>query len=31
MSNLGYFDDNFVKYFAGKQCRRSPIINRCCT
>ena len=31
MSNLGYFDDDFVKYFAGKPCRRAPIINRCIT
>lgn len=28
MSNRGYFADDFVKYFAGKPCRRAPIINR---
>jgi len=29
MSRLGYFTDDFVQYFTDKQCRRSPIINRC--
>uniref|UniRef100_UPI00358E4E08 tRNA wybutosine-synthesizing protein 4 isoform X2 n=1 Tax=Myxine glutinosa TaxID=7769 RepID=UPI00358E4E08 len=28
MAALGYFPDNFVQYFAGKACRRAPLINR---
>ena len=28
MSQLGYFDDNFIKHFGVKIVRRSPLINR---
>uniref|UniRef100_A0A8C4QQS5 tRNA wybutosine-synthesizing protein 4 n=2 Tax=Eptatretus burgeri TaxID=7764 RepID=A0A8C4QQS5_EPTBU len=28
MAALGYFPDSFVQYFAGKACRRAPLINR---
>lgn len=28
MAELGYFDDQFLKNFACKSVRRSPIINR---
>ena len=28
MCQIGYFDDDFLKHFASKSARRSPLVNR---